>query len=157
MFNVQNPDVDDAPRLAQAFKTAVIAATFVVSMLVTVVISMEYRVDPTGTGREFVEELVFERESSQEDGGHRVAGSVPGLFVSTGYAQKTADSWDEEVHFTLIPGESIKYKLVVNEGAEIDFLWAARGESSTTICTVMAAAKPPDTAWVAGFPLKKAR
>ncbi len=140
MYNAQKPDIDDLPSSARLLKSTVIAAASAVAILVTVVLPAEYGIDPTGSGgllgltqmgeikSQLAEEAEMDRETSQGDEGQsRLIDGLLGLFVSTAYAQETADSWDEEVSFTLAPGESTEFKLVMNEGAEVDFLWTAEG------------------------------
>lgn len=140
MYNAQKPDVDDLPSSARLLKSTVIAAVAAVAILVTVVLPAEYGIDPTGSGgvlgltqmgeikAQLAEEAKMDRETSQGDEGRSgLIDGLLGLFVSTAYAQETADSWDEEVSFTLAPGESTEFKLVMNEGAEVDFLWSAKG------------------------------
>ncbi len=140
MYNAQKPDLDDLPSSARLLKSTVIAAAAAVAILVTVVLPAEYGIDPTGSGgvlgltqmgeikSQLAEEAEMDREMPPGDEGQsRLIDGLLGLFVSTAYAQDAADSWDEEVSFTLAPGESTEFKLVMDEDAEVDFLWVAEG------------------------------
>ncbi|ASJ73377.1 transmembrane anchor protein [Granulosicoccus antarcticus] len=140
MYNTQKPDIDDLPSSARLLKSTAIAAAAAGVILVTVVLPAEYGIDPTGSGSvlgltqmgeiksQLAEEAEMDRKTSQADKGQsRLIEGLLGLFVSTAHAQEAADSWDEEVSFTLAPGESTEYKLAMDEGAQVDFLWAAEG------------------------------
>jgi hypothetical protein len=47
--------------------------------------------------------------------------------VGNTHAQATAQTWTEEVSFSLAPGEAAEFKLVMEENAEIEYLWVAVG------------------------------
>ena len=140
MYNAQKPGVDDLPSSARLLKSTIIAAVAAVAILVTVVLPAEYGIDLTGAGgflgltqmgeikSQLAEEAEMDRQMSKGDEEQsQFIDGLLGLFIGSANAQDAADPWDEEVSFTLAPGESTEYKLVMEENAEVEYLWAAEG------------------------------
>ena len=50
-----------------------------------------------------------------------------GLIVGKAHAQTIDQKWTDEFTYTLKRGEGIEVKLVMEEGAEAEFLWQAEG------------------------------
>lgn len=133
MFNAEKPSLEELPSSAQLLKSTIIAAVSAVAILVTVVLPAEYGVDPTGVGRaiglaemgeikvELAEEAEADRllDSATEDQSS-LLDSFLGLFVSAAYAQD-AQNWQDEITFTLAPGDTAEWKLIMTEGQTAEF------------------------------------
>lgn len=128
MFNTQKPSLDELPSSAQLLKSTIIAAISAVVILVGVVLPAEYGIDPTGVGdaigltemgeikAQLAEEAEMDHQMSEIEGDQSsILDNIFGLFVRAAHAQE-ADMWQEEVSFTLTPGESAEWKLVMTEG-----------------------------------------
>ena len=139
MYNSQKPSVDDLPSAAQLLKSTIIAAVSAVGILTTIVLPAEYGIDPTGIGRvlgltemgEIKSQLAKEREQDQQAGVtsedlSSVIDNIKDLFAISAHAQET-NTWSDEVTFTLIPGEGIEWKLVMNQGAVAQYQWITNG------------------------------
>ncbi len=142
MHNGNKPNPDELPTSAQLVKSTILAAIAAVAILLTVVLPSEYGIDPTGIGKavglaemgdikvQLAEESeadrllevqnseVIEKQSSLSD-------ELFGLFVGAAHAQTAEPEWSDEYSVTLAPGEGIEVKLVMDEGAEAEFLWVA--------------------------------
>jgi hypothetical protein len=128
MFNAEKPSLEDLPSSAQLLKSTLIAAVSAIVILVTVVLPAEYGIDPTGVGRaiglaemgkiktQLAEEAEADRllDAAGEDQSSLLQG-ILGLFVGAAHAQE-AENWRDEITFTLAPGESAEWKLVMTEG-----------------------------------------
>jgi hypothetical protein len=141
MFNAQKPSLEDLPSSAQLLRSTVIAAASAVAILVVVVLPAEYRIDPTGAGDvlgltemgEIKTQLADEAEADrllelEATGGDlsSVLDSVFGLFVGAAYAQE-AEVWRDETTFTLAPGDSAEWKLVMTEGQTAEYRMLVEG------------------------------
>jgi hypothetical protein len=113
-------------------------------ILVTIVLPSEYAIDPTGVGKvlnltemgEIKQQLHAEAEADRQmelektkpnDQSSSLLDGFFGLIVGTAHAQSTDQNWTDEYTYTLEPGEGIEVKLVMEEGAEAEFLWVAEG------------------------------
>lgn len=128
MFNAEKPSLDELPSSAQLFKSTVVAAVSAIVILVTVVLPAEYGIDPTGVGRaigltemgeiksELAEEAEMDRQKVKIEGDQSsLLNDFFGLFVGSANAQ-TAEVWRDEITFTLAPGDSAEWKLVMTKG-----------------------------------------
>ncbi|GGA08860.1 transmembrane anchor protein [Neptunicoccus cionae] len=128
MFNTQKPSLEELPSSAQLIRSTGIAAASAVAILVTVVLPAEYNIDPTGIGgvigltemgeikAQLAEEAEADRLMELEAGKQsNLMNDIFGLFVGTAQAQD-AEVWRDETTFTLAPGESAEWKLVMEEG-----------------------------------------
>ena len=132
MFNAEKPSLEELPSSRQLLRSTVIAAISALAILVTVVLPAEYGIDPTGAGRllGLTEMGEIKRELSEEaEQDHRADAEIPnrpalfadflGLFIGSAHAQE-AESWRDEVQFTLAPGQTYEVKLSMTEG---DVAW----------------------------------
>ena len=128
MFNAEKPSLDELPSSAQLLKSTVIAAVSAIVILITVVLPAEYGIDPTGVGRaigltemgeiksELAEEAEMDRQKVKVEGDQSsLLNDFFGLFVGSANAQ-TAEVWRDEITFTLAPGDSAEWKLVMTKG-----------------------------------------
>ena len=141
MFNAEKPSLDELPSSAQLIRSTVIAAASAVVILVTVVLPAEYNIDPTGIGGvlglaemgEIKTQLSEEAEADRlleldATGGDQSSflDGMFGLFVGAAHAQE-AEVWRDETTFTLAPGDSAEWKLVMTEGQTAEYRMLVEG------------------------------
>ncbi|MET4130776.1 transmembrane anchor protein [Roseovarius sp. MBR-6] len=139
MFNAEKPSLDQLPTSRQLLRSTAIAVVSAVAILVTVVLPAEYNIDPTGIGGvlglaemgEIKTQLAEEAEAdrlleleAQEQSS--LMKDIFGLFVGAAQAQE-AEVWRDEVTFTLAPGESAEWKLVMEEGQTVEYRMMVEG------------------------------
>lgn len=142
MHNGNKPTADDLPTSAQLVKSTVIAAAAAAALLVTVVLPSEYGIDPTGIGKavglaemgEIKAQLSEEAEADRQmqiqqvgasDEQSSLGSGLFNFFVGAAHAQtaEPEQEWTDEYSVTLTPGEGIEVKLVMGEGAEVEYRW----------------------------------
>ncbi|MFV1805017.1 transmembrane anchor protein, partial [Phaeobacter sp. Ax4a-4a] len=129
----KKPSLDELPSSAQLIRSTAIAAASAVAILVTVVLPAEYNIDPTGIGGvlglsemgEIKTQLAEEAEADrlleiEAEEQSSLMNDIFGLFVGTAYAQE-AEIWRDETTFTLAPGDSAEWKLVMEEGQTVEY------------------------------------
>jgi len=143
MHNGNKPNLDELPTSAQLIKSTAYAAVAAVVLLVTIVLPSEYNLDPTGVGgvlglaemgeikTQLAEEAEADRllelqNSGATDDQSGVGGGIFGFFFSAAYAQTATADWTDQYSVTLTPGEGVEVKLVMEEGAEAEFMWVAK-------------------------------
>ncbi len=139
MFNAQKPSLDELPSSAQLLRSTIIAAASAAAILVTVVLPAEYGIDPTGIGGaiglaemgELKTQLAEEAEADRlmDAAGGEQSSLVDGLFglvVGTAQAQE-AGEWRDETTFTLEPGDTAEWKLVMDEGQTAEYRMLVEG------------------------------
>jgi len=139
MFNAQKPSLDELPSSAQLIRSTIIAAVSAVAILVTVVLPAEYGIDPTRIGSvlgltemgelktQLAEEAEADRQMDQAAGEQSsLLNDVFGLFVGTAHAQE-AETWRDETTFTLEPGDTAEWKLVMKEGQTAQYRMLVEG------------------------------
>ena len=139
MFNAEKPSLDELPTSAQLIRSTAIAAASAVAILVTVVLPAEYNIDPTGIGGvlglsemgEIKTQLAEEAEADkvmQLEGQEQssLINDIFGLFVGAAHAQE-GEVWRDETTFTLAPGDSAEWKLVMEEGQTVEYRMLVEG------------------------------
>lgn len=139
MFNAEKPSLEELPSSAQLLKSTIIAAVSAVVILVTVVLPAEYGIDPTGIGRtiglaemgeiktQLAEEAETDRQMLEVEGDQSsLFDDILGLFVGAAHAQE-AEVWRDEITFTLAPGDSAEWKLVMTEGQSAQYRMIVEG------------------------------
>ncbi len=144
MFNAEKPSLDQLPSSKQLIRSTVIAGVSAVAILVTVVLPAEYNIDPTGIGRviglkemgEIKTQLADEAEADRlmeqaAEEQSSLLNDVLGLFVGAAYAQDatsvTAETGRDETTFTLAPGDSAEWKLVMEKGQTAQYRMVVEG------------------------------
>lgn len=143
MFNAEKPSLDELPSSKQLIRSTVIAGAAAVAILVTVVLPTEYNIDPTGIGEalglaemgEIKSQLAEEAEADRQmglDEQSSLLGGVLGLFVGAAYAQEAApaegaEAWRDETTFTLKPGDSAEWKMVMEAGQTAEYQMLVEG------------------------------
>lgn len=135
MFNAEKPSLEELPSSAQLLKSTIIAAVSAVVILVAVVLPAEYGIDPTGVGKaiglaemgeiktQLAEEAEADRLSDMEAAAEdqsSLLNDIVGLFAGAAHAQ-AAEVWRDEISFTLAPGDSAEWKLVMTEGQSAEY------------------------------------
>ncbi|MDA8586223.1 transmembrane anchor protein [Rhodobacteraceae bacterium] len=136
MHNAPKPNLEDLPTPAQLRRSTIIAGIGAVAVGVMIYLPAEHGTDPTGVGSalgltemgEIKQQLAAEAAADELLHGNDDASSLMqdifGLFVSTAHAQ---DAWQDEITFTLAPGQSTEIKATMGKGATLTYAWAARG------------------------------
>ncbi|WP_340263861.1 transmembrane anchor protein [Sulfitobacter pontiacus] len=150
MFNAEKPSLNELPTSAQLIRSTAIAAASAAMILVTVVLPAEYDIDPTGIGGvlglaemgEIKSQLAAEAEADRikalEEQGALVTqeqsslmNDIFSVFVGSAHAEEVvsepADEWRDEITFTLAPGESAEWKLVMDEGQTAEYVMLVEG------------------------------
>lgn len=139
MFNAEKPSLDELPSSAQLIRSTAIAAASAVAILVTVVLPAEYNIDPTGIGGvlglsemgEIKTQLAEEAEADrlmelEAEEQSSLMNDIFGLFVGAAHAQE-AEVWRDETSFTLAPGNSAEWKLVMKKGQTVEYRMLVEG------------------------------
>jgi hypothetical protein len=144
MYNSDIPTHAELPSSAQLIKSTIIAIAAAIVILVTIVLPSEYAIDPTGVGKtlnltemgEIKQQLAAEAEADRqlekkqsspvEGKSSSLLGQLFGLIFSPAHAQSASETWTDEVSFTLVPGEGIEIKLVMEKDAEAEYRWVAK-------------------------------
>ncbi|WP_292294950.1 transmembrane anchor protein [Marivita sp.] len=145
MFNAEKPSLDELPSSKQLIRSTVIAGASAVAILVTVVLPAEYGIDPTGVGRviglsemgEIKTQLADEAEADRQmdlagEEQSSLLNDVLGLFVGAAHAQEVTASeaveeWRDETTFTLAPGDSAEWKLVMEKDQTAEYRMLVEG------------------------------
>lgn len=131
MFNSKHPSLEELPTTAQLLKSTIIAAVSAVVILVCVVLPAEYGIDPTRVGSalgltemgEIKTQLAEEAEMDQHSS---LMDQILGVFVSKAHAQE-AEQWRDEISFTLAPGASAEWKMIMTEGQAVFYRMTVTG------------------------------
>lgn len=136
MYNAPKPNIEDLPTPAQLRRSTIIAGVMAVAIGVMVYLPAEYGTDPTGVGSilgltemgEIKQQLAAEAAADEalhgSDDSSSLMNDIFGLFVGTAHAQ---EAWQDEITFTLAPGESTEIKATMEEGATMNYAWVATG------------------------------
>lgn len=134
MHNAPKPNIEDLPTKAQLRRSTILAAIGAVAIGVMVYLPAEYGTDPTGIGSilgltemgEIKQQLAAEADEALHGGddSSSLMDDIFGLFVSTADAQ---EAWQDEITFTLAPGEFTEIKATMQEGATMNYAWVATG------------------------------
>ena len=150
MFNSEKPSLDELPSSRQLLRSTAIAAASAVVILVTVVLPAEYDIDPTGIGGvlglsemgEIKAQLAAEAEADRIKALEEQGALVPqeqsslmndifSVFVGAAHAEEVpsepVQEWRDEITFTLAPGESAEWKLVMEEGQTAEYVMLVDG------------------------------
>ena len=139
MFNAKRPSLEELPTSTQLRRSTIIAALSALSILITVVLPAEYGIDPTGVGKkigltemgEIKTQLAEEAEMDHQSMNIQqyepsILQSLLGLFVSSAQAEES-ETWRDSVNFTLAPGETAEWKLVMTQGQSAQFNMLVEG------------------------------
>ncbi len=138
MYNANKPDASDLPSTAKLLKSTGIAVVVASALLVTVVLPAEYGVDPTRVGSllGLTEmgriKMQLAAEAEAEEAGLQPAAVAPAAVAAapTGAATTAATASGvrtDETVITLAPDQGAEIKLVMEDGARVDFTWTSSG------------------------------
>lgn len=136
MHNAPKPNIEDLPTKAQLRRSSIIAGIGAVFIGVCVYLPAEYGTDPTGVGNilgltemgEIKQQLAAEAAADGAlhggDESSSLMNDIFGLFVGAAQAQ---EAWQDEITFTLAPGDSTEIKATMEEGANLTYAWSSTG------------------------------
>ncbi|QFT92547.1 hypothetical protein FIU86_06820 [Roseovarius sp. THAF9] len=135
MHNAPKPNLEDLPTKAQLRRSSIIAGIGAAAISVMVYMPAELGKDPTGVGGflgltemgEIKQQLAAEAAADAETHGEdssSLMNDVLGLFVGTAHAQ---EAWQDQITFTLSPGEYTEIKATMDEGATLFYEWSSEG------------------------------
>lgn len=148
MYNSDIPTRAELPSTRQLLRSTIIAIVSAAAILVAVVLPAEYNIDPTGVGRalglaemgEIKQQLAEEAERDRlmdqqtpavapaSDQQSSLIGEILlGMFISSAQAQEIAPARSDTMSITLKPGEGTEVKLVMLNGAKVNFAWTVEG------------------------------
>lgn len=139
MNSAQKPKLEDLPSKASLFRSTIFAAIGSLVILVTIYLPAEHGIDPTGIGNviglkemgeiktQLAEEAEADRLMMEAEGDQSsLLNDILDVFVGAAQAQD-AEIWRDEVSFTLAPGESAEWKLVMTEGQTAEYRMTVEG------------------------------
>lgn len=136
MHNAPKPNIEELPTPTQLRRSTIIAGITAIAIAVTVVLPAEYGKDPTGIGSligltemgEIKQQLEAEAEADRQqhvgDETSSLMNGILGMFVSSAHAQ---EAWNDEITFTLAPGEYTEIKATMHMGKTLTYAWTASG------------------------------
>lgn len=136
MHNAPKPNIEDLPTKAQLRRSTIIAGIGAVAIGLMVYLPAEYGTDPTGVGsilgltemggikQQLAAEAAADEALHGGDESSSLINDIFGLFVSTAHAQ---EAWQDDITFTLAPGEFIEIKATMDEGATMTYAWTSTG------------------------------
>lgn len=140
MYNANKPDASELPSTGKLLKSTGIAVAVASALLVTVVLPAEYGVDPSRVGSllGLTEmgriKMQLAAEAEAEEAGLQPAPAAPPAVaaVATHAATPTPTPIapgvrTDETVLTLAPDQGAEIKLVMEEGARVDFTWTSSG------------------------------
>ena len=155
MYNSDSPTRAELPSSKQLLRSTILAAVSAVVLLVAIVLPAEYGLDPTGIGRvlrmtemgEIKQQLAAEAAADAAAApaapaqavGTAAAGMVAANAalpstpapvpapVAVAVAAAPTVEWQDEMPFTLTPGEGTEIKLKMVEGGKAQFSWVVEG------------------------------
>ena len=138
MYNANKPDASELPSTGKLLKSTGIAVVIASALLVTVVLPAEYVVDPTRVGSLLglteMGRIKVQLAAEAEEAGLAVAASVPAAAVTTtaphtpaGPTTAPTGQRSDETIIPLAPDQGAEIKLVMEEGAQVDFTWTSSG------------------------------
>ncbi|MFG1240673.1 transmembrane anchor protein [Xanthobacter autotrophicus DSM 597] len=150
MYNTDIPTRAELPTSKQLLRSTIIAIVAAAAILVTIVLPAEYAIDPTGIGRalglaEMGEIKTQLADEAERDRAARQQGEIPAvlptpdqrsglagrifaeLVIGSAVAQTAPAGRSDEMTITLKPGEGTEVKLVMIQGARVNFAWTVTG------------------------------
>ena len=138
MYNANKPDASELPSTGKLLKSTGIAVAVASALLVTVVLPAEYGVDPTRFGSllgltemgRIKVQLAAEAEA--EEAGLQPAAAAPPAVAAAPTAAATpatpaTGGRTDQTVLTLAPDQGAEIKLVMEDGARVDFIWSSSG------------------------------
>lgn len=135
MYNAQKPDASELPSTGQLLRSTGIAAVIATALLFTIVLPAEYGADPTRIGSVLglTEmgriKMQLAAEAEAEEAGQAVAAAAPAAAAARSVPAETAATGErtDQTVITLEPDQGAEIKLVMAEGARVQFTWSSSG------------------------------
>lgn len=136
MHNSNIPIERELPSTIKLIKSTILAAIAALVLLVTVVMPAEYAIDPTGlgkiTGLQRMGEIKVSLAKETEADALVKAEQAPTMEVvkeaiPEPAPQKTTETQNHEITFTLAPDEGTEVKVTMMKGAKINYIWETNG------------------------------
>lgn len=141
MYNTTPPSGSDLPSSRTLLRSTVLAVALAIVLLITVVLPAEYAVDPTGVGEvlgltemgEIKMQLAREAAVADSIEAALTAAGASGTTAESGAAGETlaADAStllrSDTSEISLVPGEGLEIKLLMDEGARVTYSWSTSG------------------------------
>lgn len=138
MYNANKPDASELPSTGKLLKSTGIAVAVASALLVTVVLPAEYGVDPTRVGSlvGLTEmgriKMQLAAEAEAEEAGLQPAAAAPAVAAAAPTDAATPATTapgvrTDETVLTLAPDQGAEIKLVMEEGARVEFTWTSSG------------------------------
>lgn len=144
MADISNSVPTELPSTRKLVRSTIIAAAIAVAILVAVVLPAEYGVDPTGVGRVLgltgmgeIKSSLAKEAALAEQQEARTASATPAMTPATAPTAATntatpatstaaagAASKTDETRIALNPGQGREIKLVMREGARVQYSWS---------------------------------
>ena len=136
MYNAPQPKPEDLPTRSQLRRWTIIAVVGAVAIGVMVYMPAELGRDPTGVGsvlglkemgeikQQLAEEAAADELLHESNQTSTLLDHALGLFISKAHAQ---EAWQDEITFTLAPGEFTEVKATMKKGATLYYAWVAEG------------------------------
>lgn len=138
MYNTELPTRAELPSSRQLIRSTLTAVVTAVVLLTTAVLPAEYGIDPTGIGGvlglkrmgEIKTTLALEAAQAAQEAPASQAAAEPAKLddAPAGKASMSEPlAKNDEVSFTLKPGDSAEIKLDMRKGTQATYRWVARG------------------------------
>lgn len=136
MHNAPKPKLEDLPTKAQLRRSSIIAGLGAVAIGVMIYMPAELGEDPTGVGgflgltemgeikQQLAQEAAEDADTHDPSISSSLADDILGLFVPAAYAE---EAWQDEIVFTLEPGDWAEIKATMGEGATLFYSWTSEG------------------------------
>lgn len=147
MYNTDMPSRAELPSAGKLLRSTIIAALVAAALLVTTVLPAEYGIDPTGIGRTLGLTQMGEIKTQLAEEAHSeavtpvvTASEAAEVAPAASIAQpavepipepvaevEPASERSDTVSFKLAPNAAAEIKLVMKEGAEVEYEWSSVG------------------------------
>lgn len=144
MYNTDMPSRAELPSAGKLLRSTLVAALVAAALLVTTVLPAEYGIDPTGIGRALgltqmgeiktqladeaaAEEVAPPVATAQEAPAAVTPPPVEAAPAVVTQAEPAPEARSDTVSFTLAPNAAAEIKLVMKEGARVDYEWSSAG------------------------------
>lgn len=137
MYNSDTPLRAELPSSKQLLRSTILAAIAALVLLIAVVLSAEYGIDPTGAGRalRLTEMGDIKQQLAAEAAAEATASAaeIPVMAATVAAPQRPTQTaapkieWRDEIPLTRTPGEGTEIKLKMAEGAKAQYAWVVEG------------------------------
>jgi len=136
MYNAPQPRPEDLPTRSHLRRWTAVAVVGAVAIGVMVYMPAELGRDPTGVGsvlglkemgeikQQLAEEAAADALRHESEQTSSLIDHALGLFISKAHAQEL---WQDEITFTLAPGEFTEVKATMEKGKTLFYTWVADG------------------------------